>query len=449
MGSVDSLVALFLQGPPGKFARTIADSLEAVGAKTCRVNLCAGDWLNWHDNRCTSYGGSLRDWPNWLRSFCRENNVTHIIYYADRVPYHVAAAEIGAELGLTCLAYENGYLRPDWITLEHYGMSAHSRFPADPDLIRRLGADLPEIDRTPLYRYPFINEALNEVSWNMANVIFPLAFPGYVRDKLYHPLIDYLSNIPRFSLARRRNRHAKHVIDDIISTNLPYYVFPLQLQSDYQLRFNSQYDHIAEAAEEVIVSFAAHAPSAARLVFKIHPLDNGMEPWAKILRTLAKKHRVKKRVLLVDGGDLNQLLTHAAGSLTINSTTGLHALRVGCPTKVLGIATYDIPGLTCQKDLDAFWRNGTAPDTHLLDCLERLLAAAIQVKGCFYTKEGREAAATLMAERIVNDTVNQPQALCEPPPRLAIAKSRGIATNFAEQLRKRGKTERWTHAWDG
>lgn len=449
MSSVDSLVVLFLQGPPGKFARTIADSLETAGTKTRRVNLCAGDWLNWHDSRCTSYRGSLADWPNWLRSYCLSNRVTHIVYYADRVPYHVAAAEVCAELGLTGLTYENGYLRPDWITLEHCGMSAHSRFPEDPDVIRQLGATLPAIDRKPLYKYPFINEALNEVCWNMANVLFWLAYPRFVRDKLYHPLIDYLSNIPRFALAKRRNRHAKHVIDDIISTNLPYYVFPLQLQSDYQLRFNSQYDHIAEAAEEVIASFAAHAPNAARLVFKVHPLDNGMEPWPRILKQLAKKHHVKKRVLLVDGGDLNQLLKNATGSLTINSTTGLHALRVGCPTKVLGISLYDIPGLTCQKSLDEFWRHGSAPDDHLLDCLERLLAATIQVKGCFYTKEGREAAATLMAERIVNDTVNQPHALCETPPRLEKAKSRGIATSFAEQMQRRGKTERWTHAWDG
>ncbi|MEM5585839.1 capsular biosynthesis protein [Roseibium sp. AS2] len=449
MSSVSSLVVLFLQGPPGVFARTIADSLEQAGATTLRVNLCAGDWLGWHDSRCVSYRKRLTDWPAWLRAYCIEKQVTHIVYYADRVPYHVAAAEVGAELGITCLTYENGYLRPDWITLEHCGMSAHSRFPEDPDVIRTVGSALPEIDRQPRYRYPFINEAVNEVSWNMANVIFSLAYPGFFRDKLYHPVIDYLSNIPRFAMARRRNRQANHLIDDIISTDLPYYVFPLQLQSDYQLRFNSQYDHIADAAEEVIQSFARNAPGAARLVFKVHPLDNGIEPWSRILRTLARKHGVKKRVVLVDGGNLNQLLTHAAGSLTINSTTGLYSLRAGCPTKVLGIALYDIAGLTCQKSLDDFWRDGSAPDTDLLDALERLLAASIQVKGCFYTKEGREAAAALIAERIMSGRVNQPQAHCDRPPRLEKALERGIATTFAEQIATRGKTERWTYAWRG
>ncbi len=449
MSSVSSKVVLFLQGPPGVFARSIAASLEKRGATTLRINLSAGDWIGWHDRRCTSYRGSLDAWPDWLRSFCRQHEVTHIVYYADRAPYHVAAAEVGAELGITCLTFENGYLRPDWITLERVGMSAHSLFPEDAGQIRKAGALLPEVDRKALYTYPFINEAVNEVSYNMANVIFALAYPGYVRDKLYHPLIDYLSNIPRFALAKRRNRRAYHVIDDIIATGLPYYVFPLQLQSDYQLRFNSQYDHIAEAAEEVISSFARKAPRAARLVFKVHPLDNGMEPWPKILRAVAKKHGVKKRVLLVDGGNLDQLLSHAAGSLTINSTTGLHSLRVGCPTKVLGIALYDIDGLTCQKPLDDFWRFGSAPDPELREALERLLAATIQVKGCFYSKEGREAAAETMAERILAGTVNSPDALCDIPPRLEKARARGIATTFAEQMRNRGKTERWSHAWRG
>ncbi|MBO6891338.1 MAG: capsular biosynthesis protein [Roseibium sp.] len=447
MGSDSSKVVLFLQGPPGVFAKTIADALERVGARTLRVNLCAGDWISWHDKRCTSYRGSLENWPDWLRDFCLKHKVTHIVYYADRVPYHVAAAEVGVEIGATCLTYENGYLRPDWITLEHVGMSAHSRFPDDPEIIRQAGNGLPEIDREPLYTYPFINEAVNEVSYNVSNVFFALAYPRYQRDKLYHPIIDYLSNIPRFSLAKWRNRRAYHVIDDIIATGLPYYVFPLQLQSDYQLRYNSQYDHIGEAAEEVIRSFAANAPSAAQLVFKVHPLDNGMEPWTRILRTISRKYGVKKRVHLVDGGNLGQLLTHAAGSITINSTTGLHALRVGCPTKVLGIALYNIDGLTCQKPLDDFWRHGTAPDESLLEALERLLAASIQVKGCFYTREGREAGAELMADRIVSGTVNLPDANCEYPPRLEEARARKIATSFAEQLRTRGTMERWSHVW--
>ena len=440
-------VFLFLQGPPGIFARTVADELELLGCRTLRVNLCPGDWLGWHDRRSTDYRGRLENWQDWLRDFCKKNQVTDIIYYADRVPYHVAAAEVGAELGITCTAFEFGYLRPDWITLERNGMSVHSLFPNDPDEIRKAAENLPPVNRDKLYPYPFYAEAFNEVTFNMANVLFKAFYPFFNRDKLYHPLPDYLSNIPRFAFASRRNRNATHLIDDVISVGLPYFVFPLQLQSDYQLRYNSQYDHIADAVEEVISSFAKSAPVAARLVFKLHPLDNGIEPWRKILRKLARKYGIKKRAYIIDGGNLDHLLQHAAGALTINSTTGIHALRVGCPTKVLGIALYDIPGLTCQRPLDDFWKDGTRPDQDLVEDLERLLAKTIQVKGCFYTDKGRRAGASAMARRLVEGTVNLPGALCPEAPRLEKAKALGIATTFAEQMASPTRTELWSYAW--
>ncbi|WP_289036045.1 capsular biosynthesis protein [uncultured Roseibium sp.] len=442
-------IFLFLQGPPSIFARTIADELELLGCKALRINLCPGDWLSWHDKRARSYCGTLAEWPKWLSKFCQANGVTDLVYYADRVPYHSAAAEVGNSLGLTCTTYEFGYLRPDWITLERDGMSAHSRFPKDPDIIREAAASLPEIDRRPLFPFSFETEAVSEVTYNMSNVLFVGFYPCYTRDKLYHPFIDYLNNIPRLLLSRRRARNAAHLIDDVISSGCPYFVFPLQLQSDYQLRYNSQFSHIAEAAEEVVRSFAKAAPIASRLVFKVHPLDNGMEPWRKILRTIAKRYGVKKRVYVIDGGNLNQLLQHSAGALTINSTTGLHSLRVSCPTKVLGIALYDIDGLTCQKPIDDFWRDGSKPDPELLDALERLLAATIQVKGCFYTDKGRRAGAYEIARRLAAGSVNLPGALCDVAPRLKRARDLGIATTFDEQIASRGKTERWTHVWQG
>lgn len=442
-------VFLFLQGPPSIFARTVADELELLGHRTLRVNLCPGDWLSWHDKRCTSYKGKLTEWPSWLNTFCLVQGVTDLVYYADRVPYHSAAAEVGADLGLTCTAYEFGYLRPDWITLERNGMSAHSLFPNTAAQISEAAKGLPEPDRRRLYPYTFEAEAVSEVTYNMSNVLFAAFYPNFVRDKLYHPLLDYLSNIPRLILARGRNRNAAHLIDDVIAVGCPYFVFPLQLQSDYQLRYNAPYEHIAEAAEEVIRSFSKSAPVAARLVFKLHPLDNGIEPWRKILKTIARRYGVKKRVYVIDGGNLDHLLRHAAGALMINSTTGIHALRVGCPTKILGVALYDMEGLTCQKSLDAFWKHGTRPDPELLDDLERLLAKTIQIKGCFYTDVGRRAGARDMARRLGDGTVNLPGALCDYPPRLEKARELGIATTFAEQIADRTKTELWTHVWRG
>ncbi|NBN62710.1 capsule biosynthesis protein [Pannonibacter tanglangensis] len=441
---------VFLQGPPSVFCRRVADELDLLGHRTHRVNLCPGDWLAWHDRRAVNYRGSLAEFKDWFRAFVRRVGATDVVYYADRLPYHVAAAEVADELGLTASAYEFGYLRPDWITLERNGMSAHSRFPQDPARIRELAEGLPPIDRRPLYTHPFWMEAFHEVVYNLSNVFCAwFSFPRFYRDRFYHPLAEYLRFIPRLVQSSWRNSVAEHLIDDVIGSGIPYYVFPLQIQSDYQLRYNSPFSHIGEAAEEVIRSFAKSAPVSARLVFKIHPLDNGIEPWPKLLKQIARRYGVRKRVYVIDGGNLNRLLEHAKGALMINSTTGIHALRVGCPTKVLGIALYDIAGLTSQVPLDQFWADRTPPDAELLDQLERLMAATIQVKGNFYVEKGRRAGAYAMARRLSEGTVNGLGTLELPPPRLARARAAGIATTFEEQISDGTHTERWFHAWRG
>jgi capsular polysaccharide export protein len=63
-------------------------------------------------------------------------------------------------------------------------------------------------------------------------------------------------------------------------------------------------------------------------------------------------------------------------------------LQHGCPTKVLGEAIYDIPGLASQCSLDEFWRNPTPPDLQLYRAYRRVLLYATQVTGDFFTRTG-------------------------------------------------------------
>ena len=63
----------------------------------------------------------------------------------------------------------------------------------------------------------------------------------------------------------------------------------------------------------------------------------------------------------------------------INSTVGMHAINRLRPIKVLGLAMFDIPGLTHQGSLDSFWSTPELPDPELRDSFIRLLAATIQI----------------------------------------------------------------------
>jgi capsular polysaccharide export protein len=110
----------------------------------------------------------------------------------------------------------------------------------------------------------------------------------------------------------------------------------------------------------------------------------------------------------MDGGSLELLLKHCSGVITINSTVGVTTLKFGKPLKVLGDAVYDIPELTFQGNLNAFWKSLHAPDTVLRDDFLKVLARSIQLRGGYFQKEGRVHAVEEAVARLDAGTLNMP-----------------------------------------
>lgn len=426
MPAKDDRVFLFLQGPPSSYARRLARELEHNGYRALRINLCAGDAVCWLGRSAVSYRGSLDDWADYLEAFIRREGVTDIIYYADRVPYHRIAAALARKLGIRAITYEFGYLRPDWLTLEYNGMSAHSHFPNDPETIKSLaeGLDLPDLHTR--YAYPFRNEAFHEVLCTLSTYFLWFLYPRYSADRYYDPLMHYFSFLRAQMRSGRGNRRAHKLNERLAVREIPFFLVPLQVQNDYQLRANSLYNHQGEMIEEVVRSFAANAPNDTHLVFKLHPLDPGLENFPKIVREAARAADVKHRVHVNEGGTLGTLLRITKGAVLINSTVGVTALNLKVPVKVLGAALYDIKGLTHDGPLDTFWTSPHQPEPELRDAFLRVLAATIQVRGNFYTREGRAVSIPVMAQRLIEGSINQPGAFIDPPPRLAEAHARGL-----------------------
>lgn len=410
---------LFLQSHPSSFAQKLSDELRDIGHKTFRINLCAGDALYWGRRSATNYRGSLGGWRAFLQKFIISNGITDILYYGDRRPYHVVAAKLAQELGIHAYAYEFGYLRPDWITIERSGSSAYSHFPDDPSLIRKIASNYDAPDMKGRFHYTKGGELFHEVTYNLVNVFCHILYPLYVSDKYYNTILEYVAGIPGLFGGKREKRRAQNKIEEIVGNQLPFFLFPLQLQCDYQLRCNAPFKHQGDAIELVIRSFAQHAAADAQLILKEHPLDNGWEGWRRIIASASKRYGVHERVHTIKGGDLALLLRKARGCVLINSTVGLHALQAGCPVKPLGSALYDIQGLCHRGSLHQFWTTPTPPDAGLVDALVRALAGTIQVKGNFFTEKGQAAAIPRLAQMLINGTVNGMGAFVEPAPRLA------------------------------
>lgn len=388
-----------LQGHPSRFWGELRDGLVADGHRVLKIHLCLADLVYWGRRPAISYRGRYRNWRAWIERYLIDHGVTDILYYADRLPYHSDALDAAKGLGIRCLAIEFGYLRPDWITMEPEGMGARSTFPKDPDAIRALAAGAEAPNMVNLYPYDFATEAFHEVNFHLLQAFGRPVYPLYNSDKIYWPAIDYLSWLGQLAFDRSRKRDAERLQAQAESDTLSYNLVAMQIQADYQIRCNSPYAHLSEFLEEVFASFARSAPASRHLVVKLHPLDNGLERWFLRIPRLARKAGIGSRVHVVRGGELSAFLRHSQGAVLVNSTVGLHALRLGIPTYAAGEAVFDVSGLTHQGSLDAFWDVPDPVDTELFHAFERALTA-IQIKGSFYNRDGRLAAIGAICERI-------------------------------------------------
>lgn len=410
-------VFLFLQGPSSPLFVEIARRLEAAGCRCVRINLNPGDWMFWHGRGVFNYRGGFAGWRDYVRRRIETDKVTDVILLGEERPYHRVTIEEARRSGADVTIIEMGYLRPDWVTLERDGMSSNSRFPADARHIMQAAVKLPEPDWTRRFSHSFLAEAAYDLLYNLPNAFLWFLYPGYRRHGLYHPLTEYAGWLRRLPASGRRARTAEVTIDGLIAGAKRFFVYPLQLQTDFQLRAHSPFHRQQDAIRQIMRSFAVHAAPDKHLVVKVHPLDNGLVDWKLYIDSIGEPLALSSRIHFIDGGNLEKLIAASDGMVTVNSTAALSALQAGKPVKVLGAAIYDIEGLTDQKPLDLFWGKPDAPSADLRDAFLKLLAESIQVRGNFYSRAGARAAAAAIAERLMARTVNLPDAYIDPSPR--------------------------------
>lgn len=408
---------LFLQGPSSPIFRKIGARLVAYGHTVSRINICAGDWVFWHGPSTVNYRGRLADWERFVEHFVVQREITDVVLLGEERPHHKAAVEVCRRHCIEISVVEMGYLRPDWLTLERGGMSTNSHFPNDPQHIVASATGLPDPDFRQRYTQHFWVEALSDLAYNLPNVFFRFLYPHYRPHAIDHPLAEYAGWLRKLVGSKRAKRHADRIVNDLLAQKTPFFLFPLQLETDYQIRTHSPFANQAQVLDDMFRIFAEAAPRNCHLVVKAHPLDNGLLDWAKLCRRLASQFGLTDRVHYLANSDLAKLLTQAQGVVTINSTVGIHALLVGRPVKVLGTALFDIDSLTDHQPLDGFFRQPVSPQPGIRDAFIRLLATTIQVRGNFYSRDGSNAGADCIAERLNKRLVNEPGAFVPVPPR--------------------------------
>ena len=383
---------LLLQGPFGPFFRRLARDLQRHGATVRRVCFNGGDWI-FHPDADLVYSGSIEDWPALLERLLEEWRIDTVMLYADCRPVHRPVFPLCHKHGIEVFSFEEGYWRPDHITIERGRTNAASALPRDEAFLQReLPLLLPHPERW-LRRLPLPRTAAHQKLWAAiyhiaASLLSPLMPPRtYHRGIGARELLPQLLSLWRYHRHRRAERGMQEKLLEH-SRKEGFFLVPLQVPVDFQVRCHSRYRDIVAFIREVTASFAAHAPAGTWLVFKQHPQDRGYNCYRKDIETFAREHGVADRVFYIHDQHLPTLLDHARGVVVINSTVGLSALFHGCPLKVMGKAIYALPGLVADVPLDEFWATAEncRPDREKLRLFMAWLVRCTQINGSFYRR---------------------------------------------------------------
>ncbi|TNF97851.1 MAG: capsular biosynthesis protein, partial [Gammaproteobacteria bacterium] len=395
------------------------------GHRFIKVHFYGGDLLFWGKDHAINYNRTLDELPAFYQAIIEEYQITDIVLFNDCRPVHRPAIELAEQLGLDLFVMEEGYLRPHWINLEWGGMNGYSYLSTEADWYRQQAAKLPDTPpqepvggAQPLRtRHDLLNTA--------AIYLYFYKFFRYRTHRPYPILIEYLFWAKRLAALKYRKKQAQQKVEWLKQNKLPYFLFPLQLDTDVQIRLHFAQGGMKNCINKVMQSFSVHAPATSLLLIKNHPLDNGMINYRRLIAETASQLSISERVIFIDGGDLEQIIKHSQGVVLINSTVGFTTLELMKPLITLGKAIYDLPGLTFQGKLDTFWSNPPDVDETLWQDVRKVIMHHTMANGNFFTDRGIELAIQNVIERLeikgcpYGDLPPAPRKAVEPPNRLS------------------------------
>ena len=385
-------VFLLLQGPHGPFFDRLGKLLRAAGATVWRAGFNAGDEWFWSDKpRYIRHTGPIEDWPQHLDQIINDRKITDIVLYGDVRPSH-AAARMAARLhGLTLHVFEEGYLRPYWITYERGGSNGHS--PLMDISIPEMQEALKDVDdetlRPPAQWGDMRQHKFYGAFYHFLVLVANGKYPGYRSHREIGVIDEFRLQLRRLLLTPLFILQRWLEGRTIRQGGFPYVLVLMQLEHDSSFQAHSPFRRMREFTDRCLSDFARHAPSHHHIVFKAHPLEDGRAANRRNIFAKAAELGITDRVHYVRGGKLAMLLGQARAAITVNSTSAQQALWRGLPVKALGRSVFGKPDLVSGQNMAEFLRSPAAPNARSYRHYRSYLLHTSQVPGGFYAARSR------------------------------------------------------------
>ena len=314
---------LFLQGPHGPFFRQLAGRFRALGHVTHKIGFNAGDAFFWspRSDYC-AYKNPLTQWAKDLPHILNSKKITDLVLYGENRPVHQQALEIASAMGITTHIFEEGYLRPYWVTYERDGSNGNSpltNIPLSAMQSVTSPTDAPEhaAGWGELYQHMFYGAA-----HHAALIAGKWRYPDYCGHREISHTREAALNVGNFLATPWHAVERRSATARLKMGGYPYHLVLLQLEHDSSFRGHAKFSSMGEFAQVVIEEFACGAKSHHHLVFKAHPLEDGRCNIRECVRRAAELKGIGQRVHYLRGGKLAGLLDHAASKPRRKATRG-------------------------------------------------------------------------------------------------------------------------------
>ena len=380
---------LLLQGPMGPFFGKLARYLTEHGQEVFKINFNGGDEIFYRESNAFAFDGRLQEWAGWLTAFITRHRITAIVLFGQDRPVHLPVAEIAKQMGVRLFVCEEGYVRPNYVTLEIGGVNAYSSIPRDRAFYDEFPGDLlPPIQKSVPAGQKFHWMAAIAAAYGLAVAATHGRYPHAVYHRKMSPWTEtskWLWGGVRKALDwRADNQVMKELISPERSNR--WFLLPLQVHNDTQILRHSNYPGMEAVIDEVMESFAGHAQADHWLVIKHHPMDRAYRNFSRHIAASAQRLGLTERIRYVHDVHLPTLLKHTRGMVTVNSTTGLQALHHRKPVFTMGECFYAIEGLVHGDSMATFWTQPGAVDDELFQRLRRYIIANTQLNASFYAQ---------------------------------------------------------------
>jgi len=375
---------LFLQGPMGTFFKKLDDNFRKRGGITYHIGFNMGDQFFAHKCNYTGFREDCKNWPMFIKDFLQKKQINMIFLFGDCRYYQRVTTVIARANGIDIFVFEEGYLRPHYITMERFGVNGFSQLSRDPAFY--ISNSIKSVSEPEHAQNSKSNMIISAILYYALSNLFVKIYPNYRHHREFSAIKEAFYGIRGACRKLLYIFTERGYLDKLTGAlSKKYYFVPLQTHSDFQIRQHSNYRSIEKFIIEVLESFAQNAPKGTFLVFKHHPVDRGRKNYHTFIMEQAKILKIKYSIIVIHDVFLPTILNHAKGTITINSTVGLTSIKYGIPTIALGDAIYDMEGLTnTNKDLNEFWCDPKKPDSELYRKFSQFLIQNTQLNGSFY-----------------------------------------------------------------